>query len=66
MLNRKAKSNDDVDYSDKSVIIVGNEQSGINKLTAKNSDQSIMINTNRYTINQLARELAHQQKEEQK
>ena len=44
MLNRKAKSNDDVDYSDKSVIIVGNEQSGINKLTAKNSDQLIMIN----------------------
>lgn len=44
MLNRKAKSNDDVDYSDKSVIIVGNEQSGINKLTAKNSDQLIVIN----------------------
>ena len=43
MLDEKSQSNNDVDYSDKSVIIIGNEQSGINKLIAKNSDQSIII-----------------------
>ena len=43
MLDENAKSNDEINYSDKSVIIVGNEQSGVNHLTAKNSDQSVMI-----------------------
>ena len=43
MLDEKSQSNNEVDYSDKSVIIIGNEQSGINKLIAKNSDQSIII-----------------------
>ena len=43
MLDEKAKNNDEVSYSNKSVIIVGSEHSGISKLTAKNSDQSVMI-----------------------
>lgn len=43
-LNKKAIDNTKVNYNDKTVIIVGNEHSGISKLTEKNSDELITIN----------------------
>lgn len=43
-LNKKAIDNTKVNYNDKTVIIVGNEHSGISKLTKKNSDELITIN----------------------
>ncbi len=43
-INSKAIDNTKVSYNDKTVIIVGNEHSGINKLTEKNSDYLITIN----------------------
>ena len=42
--NKKAIDNTKVNYNDKTVIIVGNEHSGISKLTEKNSDELITIN----------------------
>lgn len=43
-LNEKAIDNTKVNYNDKTVIIIGNEHSGISKLTEKNSDELITIN----------------------
>ena len=43
-LNKKAIDNSKVNYNNKTAIIVGNEHSGISKLTEKNSDELITIN----------------------
>ena len=43
-LNHKSIDNSKIVYNDKTVIIVGNEHSGISKLTEKQSDQLISIN----------------------
>ena len=42
--SHKSIDNSKITYNDKTVIIVGNEHSGINKLTEKDSDQLITIN----------------------